>query len=82
MVKHYKIYKIEDMFNMTAPYAVFMKCNGFWQQISPWYFRRGNAERYLWKITKEFTNGKWNYTQINGRDRLTSVEIEIENPCF
>ena len=28
-------------------YAVFVEANGFWQQVSPWYSRYGNAERYM-----------------------------------
>ena len=28
-------------------YAVFRKVNGFWQQISNWYCRYGNAVRYM-----------------------------------
>ncbi len=27
-------------------YAVFVKCNGFWQQVSPWYFSKGWAVRF------------------------------------
>ena len=79
MTKYYKIVKDGSMVN---PYAVFVKCTGFWQQISPWYFRRGNAERYLWKITKGHSKGSWHYLQINGKDRLASVELEIENMPF
>lgn len=25
---------------------------GFWQQVSPWYFRYGNAERKMCQLTK------------------------------
>lgn len=28
-------------------YAVFRKCHGFWQQVSPWYCRYGNATRFM-----------------------------------
>lgn len=33
-------------------YAVFAQCDGFWQQISPWYMKFGNAQRYLFKKIK------------------------------
>ena len=27
-------------------YALFKKCNGFWQQTSKWYWYYGNLKRY------------------------------------
>lgn len=79
MVKYYKIVKDDSM---VSPYAVFVKCTGFWQQISPWYFRRGYAERYLRKIASDEIKVSYHYVQINGKDRLTSIEIEIEQVSF
>lgn len=39
-------------------YAVFVKVEkcGFWQQITPWYCRVGNAVRRMTKISQEENN--------------------------
>ena len=30
----------------AKPYAVFVECRGFYQQLSPWYYYHGCAVRY------------------------------------
>lgn len=39
-------YKLLRQTSSTTPWAIYKRVNNFWQQISPQYFRRGNALRY------------------------------------
>ena len=48
-----KEYKIIESKNNTRPYAVFTNCGGFWQQVSNWYFYKGNAIKKLNQLTNK-----------------------------
>lgn len=78
MTKCYKIIPVNDIFGHVKPYAVFEKREDLWRQISPRYFRRGNAERYLHKIADSYQNVNYYYMPFNGKDILFYVEIEVD----
>lgn len=39
-------YKLLQQTSSIKPYAIYKLVSNFWQQISPHYFRKGNALRY------------------------------------
>lgn len=49
-------YKIIESKNNARPFAVFVRCDGFWQQASRWYFYKGNAVRKLKQLNRAYFN--------------------------
>ena len=46
-------YELVENDNSITPFAVFQRSNGFWQQVSKWYFYKGCALRELRKQLRE-----------------------------
>lgn len=46
-------YELVEHDNSSKPFAVFQRSNGFWQQVSKWYFYKGCALRELRKQLRE-----------------------------
>lgn len=49
-------YKIIESKNNARPFAVFVRCDGFWAQCSRWYFYKGNAVRKLKQLNGAYFN--------------------------
>lgn len=49
-------YKIIESKNNASPFAIFENCGGFWQQVSKWYFYKGNAVRKLKQLNGAYYN--------------------------
>lgn len=64
-----KIKVIVDPWQLS-PYAVFVECRGFYQQISPWYYYHGCAVRFAKKYAEThdaeivFTCKKYTFKQL------------------
>lgn len=58
-------YKIIESKNNSRPFAVFARCDGFWAQVSPWYFYKGNAVRKLKRLNGEYFNTPKIQSQFN-----------------
>ena len=46
-------YELVNHSEGLAPYAIFTRADGFWQQVSKWYFYKGCALRELRKQLRE-----------------------------
>lgn len=79
MVRYYKIVKEVDR---VSQYAVFAKCAGTWCRLSPWYYRKDNAVKYLLKITRPHQNAQYYYDKTDNGDITLCAIHYIENPAF
>lgn len=69
--------------NQLYPYAVFINASFGCQQISPWYFRRGNAVRFLKRYLAQHSANpaleKWAYLAFdNNRKALLKKVTFVE----
>lgn len=58
-------YKIIESKNNARPFAVFVRCDGFWAQCSRWYFYKGNAVRKLKQLNGAYFNTPKVLAQFN-----------------
>ena len=77
--KKVTVFIIKDN-NELCPYAVFLNTGkGFNQQISPWYFRRGNAVNWLRGYVKRHSISpqfeEHCYINVEGCDLLKRVKF-------
>ena len=80
-----KVLYIVKNSNFVNPYSVYIGCGYFKQQISPAYFRRGNAVRFLKKYLSVYSENphleSWVYNSIdnNKKDVLVYVKFIERN---
>lgn len=65
--------------NYLSPYAVFIDTSFGCQQISPWYFRRGNAVRFLKRyLARHSANPaleKWHYIAFDNNRKCLLKKV-------